>query len=679
MTLALETQVLYEVALSIGEHADLTPMLRHTVSELLRLTNSNGAFVVRFGEGAAVGDPGAAPEVACLLPRNLERHDSHTAFVRQWEYRALYRTLHERSVDRPMSIALDDATAHAFLLAGFGLLVVYRKQGALPESFLRAFAPLARKLANSARACVLEEELRRQSWRLELATSSAQIGVWQFDLLTGRLVWDKVTFELFGTTPDRFGGTMEDFLRRLRPDERPRIETHLAGHAQGPPVHGDTFELEFAVITDEGTERQLYASGRVQRDREGLPVTIVGINIDITARKETEAALRRARDLAEATNQAKSHFIANMSHELRTPLNGIIGMTDLALGSELTNTQREYLRVVRSSADSLLVILNDILDFSKIDAGEMQVESIPFSLPAALAEALKSLAARAQQKQLELVLDLPDDLPVVSVGDPGRIRQILLNLCDNALKFTTSGQIVVSVRTEPLSGSNADLITISVRDTGIGIPAEKLEQVFDAFQQGDASITRRFGGTGLGLSISRRLAQLMGGRLSATSAVGKGSTFTLAVPMPRSDIDSLNTEDEPPGTRHLPTVHPRPRRVLVVEDNPVNQQVATGMLEKLGYDVVVATNGAEALLHTDGEAFDLIFMDMQMPVLDGLAATREIRRRDGPSRRAPIVAMTANAMAEEKEQCLAVGMDDHLAKPVRLSTLQDVLQRYAPR
>jgi CheY-like chemotaxis protein/nitrogen-specific signal transduction histidine kinase len=527
----------------------------------------------------------------------------------------------------------------------------------------------------------------------------------------------------------------------------------------------------------------------MQRDANGAPVTLLGINTDITSRKEAEAELRRARDLAEATNQAKSHFIANMSHELRTPLNGIIGMTELALESGVNDTQREYLRVARSSADSLLTILNDILDFSKIDAGEMLVETIPFSLPVVVAESLKSLTTRAAQKQLELVLDLPTDFPPFSLGDPGRLRQILVNLCDNAIKFTKHGDIVVRVRA--IADGPVDQITLMVKDSGIGIAPDKLEQIFDAFQQVDASITRRFGGTGLGLSISRRLAQLMGGTLTAASTLGEGSEFTLTLSLPRTEtpagvslparsrwdgrralliddhalgrttlslwlrqwgfdveeapdgasglaalhaahhagrpIDVVITDAIMPGldgfevaaaiaseqllspgrvlmlssggrrgdaarcrelggepngeliTRHLLKERPRARRVLLVEDNIVNQAVAEGMLVKLGYEVTIAENGEEALARTDAESFDLVFMDMQMPVLDGVAATREIRRREGSARHTPIVAMTANAMADEREQCLAAGMDDHLAKPVRLAVLQEVLQRYAPR
>jgi signal transduction histidine kinase len=271
----------------------------------------------------------------------------------------------------------------------------------------------------------------------------------------------------------------------------------------------------------------------MQRDANGAPLTLLGINTDITSRKDAEAASRHARDLAEAANQAKSRFIANMSHELRTPLNGIIGMTELTLESGLDETQREYLRVALSSANSLLTILNDILDFSKIEAGEMLVEAIPFSLPVVVAESLKSLTTRAAQKQIELVLDLPTEFPPFHLGDPVRLRQILVNLCDNAIKFTAHGEIVVRVRA--VSDGPVDQITLSVEDSGIGIAPDKLEHIFDAFQQADASITRRFGGTGLGLSISRRLAQLMGGTLTVASTPGAGSAFTLTLSIPRAD------------------------------------------------------------------------------------------------------------------------------------------------
>jgi len=811
MQLDIETQVLYELALSIGESTDLYPMLRHTVSELLRLTNASGACVIQMGAGNEVGDAKGHPDYVCTLPRNLHRHASHRAFSTRWQLAPLYHTLLERPEQLPLTVQLADASVHAFLLPHFGVLLLFRKQGPLAENFLRAFGPLARKLGSAARSCVLEEELRRQSWRLEMATSTANIGVWQLDMASGALTWDAAMHRMFGIDVEVFHGHMDQFLAAVHPDDRERVATELP-----LLMTGDRFEIEFSIIRGDGVRRQLYGCGRMQRDATGAPVTLLGINTDITSRKEAEAELRRARDLAEATNQAKSHFIANMSHELRTPLNGIIGMTELALESGVNDTQREYLRVARSSADSLLTILNDILDFSKIDAGEMLVETIPFSLPVVVAESLKSLTTRAAQKQLELVLDLPTDFPPFSLGDPGRLRQILVNLCDNAIKFTKHGDIVVRVRA--IADGPVDQITLMVKDSGIGIAPDKLEQIFDAFQQVDASITRRFGGTGLGLSISRRLAQLMGGTLTAASTLGEGSEFTLTLSLPRTEtpagvslparsrwdgrralliddhalgrttlslwlrqwgfdveeapdgasglaalhaahhagrpIDVVITDaimpgldgfevaaaiaseqllspgrvlmlssggrrgdaarcrelgiagfltkpatsielrevlsrvlDAPDGgepngeliTRHLLKERPRARRVLLVEDNIVNQAVAEGMLVKLGYEVTIAENGEEALARTDAESFDLVFMDMQMPVLDGVAATREIRRREGSARHTPIVAMTANAMADEREQCLAAGMDDHLAKPVRLAVLQEVLQRYAPR
>ena len=690
MQLALETQVLYELALSIGESGELLPMLRHTLSELLRLTNGNGAFVVQFGEGSRVGEATAPARHACLLPRNLERNAAFQEFTREWPPEALYPTLIARSEHEPLTVPLQDGTAHALLLPQFGYLVFFRRQAPLAETFLRAFGPLARKLGSTARSCVLEEELRRQSWRLELATSAAHIGVWQFEVATGRLTWDAEMLRLFGITADVFGGTREDFVARVHADDRERT----ARHFDALVASADRFEFEFAIQRPDGARRQLLATGRVQRGTDGTPLAIVGINVDITARKETEDALRRARDLAEATNQAKSQFIANMSHELRTPLNGIIGMTELALASGVDDTQREYLRVARSSADGLLTILNDILDLSKIDAGEMRVERMPFSLPVVVTDAVKSLTLRARQQHLQLVLDLPAELPTCSLGDPGRLRQILLNLCDNALKFTAHGTIVVRVRAERLG--DEDLVSIDVQDSGIGIPAEKTEQIFEAFQQGDASITRRFGGTGLGLSISRRLAGLMNGQLTVISVPGEGSTFTLTLPLPRAraPLDpalSPSARDgrhaplgdaplaEGDGDRLMTTELPRSPRVLLVEDNVVNRAVAEGMLTTLGYHVSIATNGQEALDRLETEPFDLVFMDVQMPVLDGIAATRAIRQREGASRRTPIVAMTANAMADEKALCLSAGMDDHLAKPVRLAVLQDVLQRYAPR
>ena len=403
MPLALESQVLYELALSIGASSELAPMLRHTLSELLRLTNGSGAMVVQFGEGHMVGSASEASSTASLLPRNLPQHHAYAEFTSAHPPEALYSTLMACPERLPLTVALADGTAHAFLLPQFGYLVLFRRQGPLEKSFLRAFGPLARKLGSTARACVLEEELRRQSWRLELATETASIGVWQYDVVRDRLTWDAEMFRLFGVQPQEFRGGNEEFLAFVHAEDRARVEQHLAQLTHYP----DRFEIEFGIGRGDGTRRQIYATGRVHRDSRGVALAVVGINIDVTARKETEDALRRARDLAEATNRAKSYFIANMSHELRTPLNAIIGFSEVLLErmfGELNEKQDDYLKDIHSSGKHLLSLINDILDLSKIEAGRMELDVETFDVPAALDNALTVVRERAQRHGIALSL-----------------------------------------------------------------------------------------------------------------------------------------------------------------------------------------------------------------------------------------------------------------------------------
>ncbi|MFG0254693.1 MAG: PAS domain-containing protein, partial [Rhodopirellula sp. JB053] len=458
-------------------------------------------------------------------------------------------------------------------------------------------------------------------------------------------------------------------------------------------------------------------------DEDGDTIGTFGISRDITALKRSEAALKEAVRMADAANRAKSEFLANMSHEIRTPMNALVGMADLLAQTDLSEVQSEYVDTIRRSSDSLLRLLNDILDFSKIEARKLELEAVPFSLGYEIQAAISTLRYQGAKKNLELRLDYEEGLPHYFVGDPGRIRQILINLIGNAVKFTDRGGVTVVVKrlppaqTEPASvdqphpdevaalehsGAKANAanesdsepenesditdggktrLLVSIVDTGIGISPEQQASVLAPFTQADASMTRRFGGTGLGLSISRQLVELMGGTLQLRSELGVGTTFYFDLELSVADHTDLERNDDDleedlGGEEFVATQH---LRVFVAEDGVTNLHVIAGLLRSLGHECSIASDGRETLSKWRSETYDVILMDMHMPVMDGLEATVEIRQQEmGTDQHIPIIALTAAAMAEDARLCREAGMDDYLTKPIRRRKLHRALEVIHP-
>jgi PAS domain S-box-containing protein len=509
------------------------------------------------------------------------------------------------------------------------------------------------------------DALERSEERLHRALDGSGLALWDLDVPSQTVYLSEQWSVLLGGSPRQTRCAARELLALVPDEDRPAIQQALA-----QVLHGESarYVVEHRVRREDGSLVWIHSEGRVaQRDDQGAPLRMVGTNRDTTQGKQAEQELRVARDAADAANQAKTHFLATMSHEIRTPLNGIIGMTRLLLDEPMGAEQRRHAELIDSSAHSLLALVNDILDMSKIEAGQMEIERVPFDLHALVEDLATLYRLRATEKKLLFRLRIDPGVPRHVLADPTRVRQVLVNLLGNALKFTATGWIGLHVKASERDAAPALQFTIA--DTGVGIPREVQPQLFSRFMQADSSTSRQFGGTGLGLSIVRQLVELMEGTVSVQSEPGKGSRFSVRLP-------AAAAVQESPAASAWQDVTPAREgaRILVAEDNSTNQVVALGMLRKLGYtDVSLATDGRQACALAQREQFDLILMDCHMPELDGYEATRRLR---AAGCEAPIIAMTANAIKGDRERCIEAGMNDYLSKPIDLKVLRTVLSRW---
>jgi PAS domain S-box-containing protein len=528
------------------------------------------------------------------------------------------------------------------------------------EAIVEESAARLARAAETDRA--VAAELRETNRLLVMAEEMAHVGHFRLDLATESIAWSPEIGRTFAAA-ETFAPDIEWVVRAVHPNDRDGVVAAV----RDALASGEPFTFAARIVRPDGSVRFVAASGQVERLRDGKIAGLFGVLQDVTSIKTAETDLREQKERAEEASRAKSDFLARMSHEIRTPMNGIIGFTTLVLDGELSAEQRRYVMLLRDAGRSLLAIINDILDFSKLEAGRIELERIPINLNALIDGALSIVRSDALPKGVALEVAQAADVPPWVSGDPTRLRQTLLNLLTNALKFTEHGSVRVEVRPD---ADDPGLIRFEIADTGVGIAPEHRHLLFSDFSQLEPSTTRRYGGTGLGLAICKRLVEAMGGSIGVESTPGVGSTFWFTVALPAIAAPEPSAGDEPPQSIG-------PRRILVADDNGVNQLVVGNLLTRDGHEVVMVENGRQAVEALRNGSFDLVLMDMQMPVMDGIEATRAIRALPTPTGDVPIVALTANAMAEQAERCRDAGMNAHLAKPVDRVLLRRAIARWA--
>jgi len=543
---------------------------------------------------------------------------------------------------------------------------------------LRAQRLVAERQRNTRALREREAELDRLSQRLGLALDASKVGVWDFNIDSDELVWDDRMDELYALPRDGRSRVYEDWKRRLHPDDLARAEREFD---EAIRVTG-RYNSDYRLRLPDGSTRHIRAIGARYAAPDGTS-RIVGVNWDVTADVLRSAELEAKRLEAEAASIAKSQFLATMSHEIRTPMNGILGMLDLMLRSSLTPEQARQASIARDSARHLLAILNDVLDFSKLEAHQVVLQNAPTDVAQVARDVVTLLSAGVEPRRLVLRLDIAPDLPRWLSCDATRLRQVLINLIGNAIKFTETGSVDVGLRFEPdpeIRGETdaGGRLRVAVRDTGIGIAREAQHKLFQRFVQIDGSDSRARGGTGLGLAISRQLVELMGGTIAVESAPGQGSTFRFAITAIPCDAPAAAPQRQR-GAPPAPFDVALPARILLAEDNRTNQHILSAYLALAGHSVRIVEDGHQAVAAAASEPFDLVLMDIQMPELDGVAAARRIRALDGCRSRVPIIARTAHAIEGYREACLAAGMTDHVTKPVSPDALLAAIARVMAR
>lgn len=519
---------------------------------------------------------------------------------------------------------------------------------------------LARRNRSLAEA---NAEIERQARLLEAVEDLVQVGGWSYNVATGAIASSKQVRAIKGFVGDdvrTLDKAVDGYPESARAQVRAAVEAAVE--------HAIPYSLELPLVTGSGKRLWVHTQGR-PIVKDGQVTEIVGALQDITTRKKVERELDQRRREAEAANRAKSQFLAHVSHEIRTPLNAVMGLTTALLRSDLDEGQRDHVSLIRDAGETLLRLLDDFLDQAKIEAGRVEIESIPFSLPELLRFIEGVFAIKAAEKGLTFTVSCSEEAQRSFIGDPTRLRQVFSNLISNAIKFTETGRVDVDVAITSTGKAGVFDLCGAVSDTGPGIPADAHERLFSEYVQADASVTRRHGGTGLGLSISRSLCQLMGGDITLESQVGVGSTFRFTVRVVATEDAEVAVETPDLATAGAGL------RVLVAEDNPNNRVVVSALLEPFAVELTFAENGREAVAIAEANAFDLILMDVQMPEMDGVEATRVIRRNEAARGAAPtpIVGLTANLMSYQLDAYTDAGMNACVGKPIRIAELVDVI------